>query len=98
MSHLHSTSPIATAAARRRRLGAAATVATLALGSALAGSAATDAVASPDVAAERAVERAVEPSVAITLSVHGEDRRAWRPDGDARVERVRTVRFSWRAR
>ena len=82
-------------AARRRRLGAAATVATLALGSALAGAGTAAAVADAPVAADGTP---ATPGLAVSLSVHSEDRRAALADGGARVERVRTVRFAWKSR
>ena len=84
-------------AARRRRLGAAATVATLALGSALAGAGTAAAVADAPVAAA-ADGTPATPGLAVSLTVHGEDRRVRLADGGARLERVRTVRFAWRSR
>ena len=96
-SSSHRAAPVADAAARRRRLGAAAPVATLALGSALAGAAGTAAhgAAAPAAAAE---EAPTTPSLAVSLTVHTEDRRAALADGGRRLERVRTVRFAWRSR
>ena len=92
-----SSSPVAAdiaVAARRRRLGAAATVATLALGSALAGAGTAAAVADPQVASATQAT----PGLAVSLTVHSEDRRDRLADGGARLERVRTVRFAWRSR
>ena len=92
---LHPT--VAVAAARRRRLGAAATVATLALGSALAGAGTAAAVADAPVGPD-GPDGAPPPSLAVSLTVHSEDRRDRLADGGARLERVRTVRFAWKSR
>ena len=93
----HPTSPITPAVARRRRLGAVATVATVARAAAIAG-VADPATYVADSTAPAAAPAATPPSMALSLTVHSEDRRDRQADGGARLERVRTVRFAWSAR